>query len=179
MPFQFRSCSLPGLIVISPTVYTDDRGFFMESFKESDFIKAGITERFIQDNVSRSCEGTLRGLHFQHAPYAQAKLVRCSRGRLWDVAVDIRPGSASYGQWSGLELSEHNRLIHFLPAGFAHGFLALEDDTELCYSCSAEYSAEHEGGIRWNDPELAIAWPSVDVLVSAKDAALPFLKDLL
>jgi dTDP-4-dehydrorhamnose 3,5-epimerase len=178
MAFTFIASSLPGLLVITPAVYSDGRGYFMEVFKESDFIKAGICEQFVQDNVSCSSKGTLRGLHFQNPPHAQSKLVRCTSGRLWDVVVDIRPTSSTYGHWAGLELSKKNRLMHYVPAGFAHGFLALEDDTELYYKCGSEYTPDSEGGIRWDDPELGIAWPLEDVLVSAKDAALPFLKDM-
>lgn len=178
MPFSITSSSITGLCVITPRLFPDDRGFFMETYKESDFIKAGINERFVQDNHSRSSKGTLRGLHFQRPPFAQAKLVRCTRGRLWDVAVDLRPSSPTYKQWHGVELSEENRVMFFIPAGFAHGFVALEDGTELQYKCSAEYNAQSDGGVRWDDPELAIAWPITDVLVSAKDAALPYLKDI-
>lgn len=178
MPFTFTETELEGLLVITPRVFEDERGYFMETYKESDFQKAGIRERFVQDNHSRSSRGTLRGLHFQRAPHAQAKLVRVTRGSLWDVAVDLRPGSKTYGRWVGIELSESNKKLFFIPAGFAHGFVALEDGTELQYKCSAEYNAHADGGVRWDDPELAIEWPLRVVLVSAKDAALPLLKDL-
>jgi len=178
MPFVFEQIKIDSFLIITPRLFPDDRGFFMETYKESDFIKAGISERFVQDNHSRSSKGTLRGLHFQRPPYAQAKLVRCTRGRLWDVAVDLRPSSPTYKQWHGVELSEENHVMFFIPAGFAHGFVALEDGTELQYKCSAEYNAQSDGGVRWDDPELAIAWPITDVLVSAKDAALPYLKDI-
>lgn len=178
MPFTFTETELEGLLVITPRVFEDERGYFMETYKESDFQKAGIRERFVQDNHSRSSRGTLRGLHFQRAPHAQAKLVRVTRGSLWDVAVDLRPGSKTYGRWVGIELSESNKKLFFIPAGFAHGFVALEDGTELQYKCSAEYNAQADGGVRWDDPELAIEWPLRDVLVSAKDAALPPLKEL-
>lgn len=178
MPFVFEQTSIDGLLIITSRLFPDDRGFFMETYKESDFIKAGINERFVQDNHSRSSKGTLRGLHFQRPPFAQAKLVRCTRGRLWDVAIDLRPSSPTYKQWHGVELSEENRVMFFIPAGFAHGFVALEDGTELQYKCSAEYNAQSDGGVRWDDPELAIDWPIKDVLVSLKDAALPYLKDI-
>jgi len=178
MPFGFSATSIEGLMVVTPRVYSDERGFFIETYKESDFLKAGITGRFVQDNHSRSSRGTLRGLHFQRAPHAQGKLVRVTRGRLWDVAVDLRPGSPTYGKWHGIELSADNRTMFYIPAGFAHGFVALEDCTELQYKCTAEYNAASDGGVRWDDPELAIAWPVTDVLVSAKDAALPYLKEL-
>ena len=178
MPFTFTATPIEGLVVVTPRVFPDGRGFFIETYKEADFRKAGIDGRFVQDNHSRSSRGTLRGLHFQRAPHAQGKLVRATRGRLWDVAVDLRPGSPTYGKWHGLELSEENRIMFYIPAGFAHGFLALEDGTELQYKCTAEYNAASDGGLRWDDPDLAIAWPISDVLVSAKDAALPYLKEL-
>lgn len=178
MPFDFKKTTIQDLCVITPHLFPDDRGFFMETYKESDFIEAGISERFVQDNHSRSSKSTLRGLHFQRPPFAQAKLVRCTRGRLWDVAVDLRPSSPTYKQWHGVELSEENRVMFFIPAGFAHGFVALEDGAELQYKCSAEYNAQSDGGVRWDDPDLAIDWPIKDVLVSPKDAALPYLKDI-
>ena len=179
MPFTFTPGPIEGLVIIEPRVYADDRGFFMESFKASDFAAAGIPGPFVQDNHSRSRRGTLRGLHFQREPYAQGKLVRVTRGAVWDVAVDLRPGSPSFAKWYGLELSERNHLMFWIPAGFAHGFVALEDDSELQYKCTAEYHAPSDGGIRWNDPDLAITWPIKDVLISPKDATLPYLKDII
>lgn len=178
MPCTFIRQELDGLVIVSPRIFPDDRGFFMETYKESEFGLNGIDVAFAQDNHSRSSKGTLRGLHFQRPPYAQAKLVRCTRGRLWDVAVDLRQSSPNYKHWHGVELSEENRVMFFIPAGFAHGFVALEDGTEIQYKCSAEYNAQSDGGIRWDDPDLAIDWPIKDVLVSAKDAALPHLKDI-
>ncbi|MHB0896407.1 MAG: dTDP-4-dehydrorhamnose 3,5-epimerase [Spirochaetales bacterium] len=173
MPFKFFACPIEGLALIEPRVFPDDRGFFMETFKESEFLAAGIAGRFVQDNHSLSCRGTLRGLHFQRAPYEQGKLVRVSSGSIWDVAVDLRPESPTLGKWYGLELSAANRRMLYIPAGFAHGFLALEDGTELQYKCTAEYNGPSEAGIRWDDPDLAIDWPSRDVLVSDKDSLLP------
>jgi dTDP-4-dehydrorhamnose 3,5-epimerase len=178
MPFIFSNMPIEGLVVVAPRLFPDDRGFFMETFKESDFLKAGINARFVQDNHSRSSKGTLRGLHFQKPPHAQAKLVRCIRGRLWDVAVDLRSGSPTYKKWHGVELSEESRAMFFIPAGFAHGFVALEDGTELQYKCSAEYNSQSDGGIRWDDPDLGVEWPLKDVLVSSKDAGLPRFKDI-
>ena len=178
MPFDFYTTDLPGLLYCIPALFSDDRGSFMETYKESDFIEAGIPERFVQDNYSRSNEGALRGLHFQRPPHAQAKLVRCARGRLWDVVVDLRRDSPTYKRWHGVELSEENRVMFFIPAGFAPGFVALEDGTELQYKCSAEYNAQSDGGVRWDDPDLAIDWPIKDVIVSPKDAALPYIKDI-
>jgi dTDP-4-dehydrorhamnose 3,5-epimerase len=180
MPFTFTKAPIEGLVIIEPRAFPDERGFFMESYKQSDFEKAGILGPFVQDNHSRSKRGVLRGLHFQRPPYAQGKLVRVSRGRAWDVAVDLRKGSPTFGKYFALELSESNRLMFWIPAGFAHGFLALEDDTELQYKCTAEYNAASDGGLRWNDPDIAIAWPDIGIppLVSAKDAALPLLREV-
>lgn len=180
MPFTFTKAPIEGLVIIEPRAFPDERGFFMESYKQSDFEKAGILGPFVQDNHSRSKRGVLRGLHFQRPPYAQGKLVRVSRGCAWDVAVDLREGSPTFGKYFALELSESNRLMFWIPAGFAHGFLALEDDTELQYKCTAEYNAASDGGLRWNDPDIAIAWPDIGIppIVSAKDAALPTLREV-
>jgi len=179
MPFQIRTTPIDGLLVIEPKVFADERGFFMESFKASDFAAFGITQDFVQDNHSKSRKGVIRGLHFQRAPYAQGKLVRVTRGRAWDVAVDLRKGSLTFGTWYAVELSADNHLLFWIPEGFAHGFLALEDDTELLYSCTAEYNPTSDGGVRWNDPDIAVAWPQIGVspLLSTKDAVLPLLKD--
>ena len=178
MPFSFFSGELPGLVIIEPRVFPDDRGFFLETFKESDFTPAGISGPFVQDNHSRSSRGVLRGLHFQKEPHAQGKLVRVSRGVAWDVAVDLRNSSPAYGKWTALELSEDNQRMVYIPPGFAHGFLALEDDTELQYKCTAEYNGDADAGVRWDDPDIAIDWPFTDVIVSEKDMSLPYLKDL-
>ena len=179
MPFQIRTTPIDGLLVIEPKVFADERGFFMESFKASDFAAFGITQDFVQDNHSKSRKGVIRGLHFQRAPYAQGKLVRVTRGRAWDVAVDLRKGSPTFGTWCAVELSADNHLLFWIPEGFAHGFLALEDDTELLYKCTAEYNPTSDGGVRWNDPDIAVAWPQIGVspLLSTKDAVLPLLKD--
>lgn len=179
MPFQIRTTPIDGLLVIEPKVFADERGFFMESFKASDFAAFGITQNFVQDNHSKSRKGVIRGLHFQRAPYAQGKLVRVTRGRAWDVAVDLRKGSPTFGTWCAVELSADNHLLFWIPEGFAHGFLALEDDTELLYKCTAEYNPTSDGGIRWNDPDIGVAWPQIGVspLLSSKDAVLPLLKD--
>ncbi len=141
--------------------------------------KRVYTPSYVQDNSSRSKRGVLRGLHFQRAPHAQGKLVRVSRGRAWDVAVDLRAGSPTYGKYHAIELSEENKRMFWIPEGFAHGFLALEDDTELQYKCTAEYSAAEDGGIRWDDPDIGIDWPDLGMrpIVSAKDAALPLLRE--
>jgi len=179
MPFQMRTTPIDGLLVIEPKVFADERGFFMESFKASDFAAFGITQNFVQDNHSKSRKGVIRGLHFQRAPYAQGKLVRVTRGRAWDVAVDLRKGSPTFGTWCAVELSADNHLLFWIPEGFAHGFLALEDDTELLYKCTAEYNPTSDGGVRWKDPDIGVGWPQIGVspLLSSKDAVLPLLKD--
>ncbi len=165
-------------MLIEPKVFYDERGFFVEDYKESDFAKSGITERFVQDNHSRSCRGVLRGLHYQRRPFAQAKLVRVIKGAVWDAVVDIRQDSGTYLQWYGIELSAENRRMLFVPAGFAHGFLTISDEADLLYKCSAEYNKSLEAGFRWNDPDLGISWPEEDYIVSDKDAKLPYIRDL-
>jgi len=160
-------------MIVEPRRFQDERGFFMETWQASDFIKAGIPGPFLQDNHSSSARGTVRGMHFQRAPHAQGKLVRVVRGAAWDVAVDLRDGSSHFGTWQAMELSAENGLLLYIPPGFAHGFLALEEGTELLYKCTAEYHAASEGGIRWDDPGIGISWPLSEVLVSSKDTALP------
>jgi dTDP-4-dehydrorhamnose 3,5-epimerase len=179
MPFSFEKTPLEGVLIVRPRVFDDDRGFFFESYKASEFRAAGIDQAFVQDNHSRSDRGVLRGLHMQLPPHAQAKLVRVTRGSVWDIAVDMRKGSATFGRWFGLELSETNRTMLFIPRGFAHGFVTLSEQAELQYKCDAEYDKASELGVRWDDPDLAIDWPLADVHVSAKDAALPFLKEVV
>lgn len=174
MPFEFRPADLPGLVIVEPKVHVDDRGSFSETYKRSDFVAAGIAEEFIQDNRSTSRKRTLRGLHFQRPPHVQAKLVQVIRGAAWDVAVDLRKGSPTFLKWFALELSASNRLMLYIPGGFAHGFLALEDGTMFAYKCSSEYDRDSEGGIRWDDPDLAIPWPDGRIHVSDKDASLPY-----
>jgi len=181
VPFVFTPGPIEGLIIIEPRIFHDERGFFMETYKESDFTAAGIPGPFVQDNHSRSSRGTLRGLHFQKAPYAQGKLVRVTRGAVWDVAVDLRPGSVTFGKWFGIELSETNKILLWIPPGFAHGFVALEDNTELQYKCTAEYHAPSDGGIRWDDPDIGIPWPDLGIpyILSEKDKKLPLLREFL
>jgi len=178
MPFIFEKTPLEGVLIARPSVLDDDRGCFFESYKASEFESAGIDQLFVQDNHSRSRRGVLRGLHLQLPPHAQARLVWVTRGSAWDVAVDLRYDSPTNGRWFGLELSEANRNMLFIPRGFAHGFVALTEQAELQYKCDAEYDKASEFGIRWNDPDLAITWPLDDVLLSDKDATLPWLKDL-
>ena len=172
--------NLPGVFVIEPNVFGDHRGWFMESYNQAGFEAAtGMKIEFIQDNQSFSAQvGTLRGLHYQLAPKAQTKLIRCTRGRIYDVAVDIRPESKTYGQWFGIELSEENKKQLLVPKGFAHGFMTLTPDVEVQYKVDELYSPEHDRGIIWNDPSTGIEWPlDVVPVLSAKDEAAPLLKD--
>lgn len=177
MPFIFTKCEIPGPVIVEPRVFGDDRGFFLESYKKSDFVKNGIDVEFLQDNHSLSSRGVLRGLHYQKPPFAQAKLVRVISGAVWDVAVDIRKKSPTYKKWIAVELSGENKKMFFIPEGFAHGFVAITDDVQLMYKCSNEYSPQHDAGIIWNDPEIAIQWPVDNPVLSDKDIILPFLKD--
>ncbi len=169
---------IPGLLLIEPRVHVDDRGYFLEMYKESEFRMHGISIPFVQDNHSLSFRGVVRGLHFQREPREQGKLVRAVHGLVWDVAVDVRPGSPTFGRWYGTNLSSENQLMMYIPPGFAHGFQTLSEEAHFCYKCTAEYDRESEGGIRWDDPDLAIPWPLPGTRVSEKDASLPFLKDL-
>jgi dTDP-4-dehydrorhamnose 3,5-epimerase len=177
MPFTFQSTALVDAIVIDPKSFADDRGMFRETFKIADFADAGLPTRFAQANLSSSRKGVLRGLHFQTDPMAQGKLVSCVAGAIYDVAVDIRHGSPTFGQWIGEELSMANGRMLWIPAGFAHGFCALEDNSALSYSVTEVFSGAHDGGIAWNDPELGIEWPISDPLLSDKDQELPRLAD--
>ena len=159
--FTFKTY-IPGVILIEPRVFGDDRGFFMETYKHSDFASAGIKESFVQDNYSRSLKGILRGLHYQKNPNAQGKLVQCIAGRIFDAAVDIRKGSPSFGKWVAAELSGDNRLMLYVPAGFAHGFLVLSETADVMYKCTKEYSPADDRGIIWSYPEnrhkMAAEW---------------------
>jgi len=176
MPFTFRKTELKEVILIEPRVFPDDRGFFLESYKESDFRAAGIDAVFVQDNHSMSRKNVLRGLHYQLPPEAQEKLVRVIRGAVLDVAVDIRRGSPTFLEYISTELSDENHNMLYIPAGFAHGFVALTQDVHLAYKCTAEYDPELDRGIKWDDPDIGIKWPVSNPLVSEKDRALPCLK---
>jgi len=182
MPFEFKPTSLEGVIIIKPTVFADSRGFFIETYKKSEFEKYGITVDFVQDNHSKSTKGVLRGLHFQKNPFAQGKLVRCIKGAIFDVAVDIRKQSPTFGKWFGMELNEDNKLMLWIPPGFAHGFLTLSDEAEIIYKVSgAEYTPSHDSGIIWNDPAIGIDWPVDtvgDIILSEKDKKLGTLQEL-
>ena len=168
---------IEGLCVITPAVHGDSRGYFMETYKEEDFVAAGLDYRFVQDNQSSSSHGVLRGLHFQKT-FPQAKLVRVLKGEVFDVAVDLRKGSETYGQWVGVLLSEDNHRQFMIPRGFAHGFVVVSDHAEFAYKCDEKYHPEDEGGILWNDPEIAIEWPEVgEVILSEKDKKNPTLAE--
>lgn len=175
MPFSFIETAIPGVILVEPRVFKDERGFFLETYKDSEFRANGIDTVFLQDNHSRSTKGILRGLHFQKQPKAQAKLVRCAYGKIFDVAVDIRPESKTFKQWVGYELSSENKRMLFIPEGFAHGFVVISDAAEVVYKASREYSPEHDTGIRWNDPEIGIDWGIDNPVISEKDKNLKLL----
>jgi dTDP-4-dehydrorhamnose 3,5-epimerase len=177
MPFTFRPAGLAGLVVVEPRVFPDDRGFFLESYKESEFRRAGISAQFVQDNHSSSVKGVLRGLHYQLPPFAQGKLVRVLEGRVWDVAVDIRADSPTFGKWYGIELSADDHRMFYIPPGFAHGFVTVSERAQFFYKCTAEYRKESEAGFRWDDPTVGIAWPPTDVIVSERDRSLPRFLD--
>ena len=177
MPFEFRELEIPGVFLVEPKVFGDERGFFMETYKMSDFVAAGIVESFVQDNHSRSTRGVLRGLHYQNPPFAQGKLVRVVRGEVFDVAVDIRRGSPTWGKWVGVVLSEENKKSLYIPAGFAHGFCVLSEVADVVYKTTDVYCAESEAGIIWNDAELKIEWPVERPVLSEKDAAFPALRE--
>ena len=172
---MFEQTGMAGLLVFTPPRHGDDRGFFSETWSERAFTELGLGFGWVQDNHSYSREpGVLRGLHYQAPPMSQAKLVRCTRGRIWDVAVDVRPGSPTFGQWHGLELSADNWKQFLVPRGFLHGFVTMAPDTEVQYKVDQPYSPEHDGAVIWNDPELAIEWPLTDApTLSAKDAGAP------
>jgi dTDP-4-dehydrorhamnose 3,5-epimerase len=176
---QVTQLDIAGLFVFEPRVFADERGAFFESFNATRFREAtGLDVEFVQDNHSISKQGVVRGLHYQLAPHAQGKLVRVVTGRVWDVAVDIRPGSPSFGKWAGVELSAKNRKQFWIPAGFAHGFVALEDDTQFLYKTTALWHGASERAIRWDDPALAIGWPMPgEAIVSGKDAVAPLFAD--
>jgi dTDP-4-dehydrorhamnose 3,5-epimerase len=169
--------SIGGVTLLEPRVFSDERGWFMELFKESTFREIGLPARFVQDNFSSSRRGVIRGLHFQVAPFEQGKLITCIRGTIFDVVVDLRLNSPTLGKWESMELSAENRLAWYVPEGFAHGFQALEDSSRVLYKCTTEYSREHEAGIIYNDTELGIPWPLPSPSLSQKDLDLPTFHD--
>ena len=168
------------MVIVQPRIFRDERGYFLETFQQETFAENGIGENFFQDNHSVSRKNVLRGMHYQCAPYAQGKLVRVAAGRVYDVVVDIRSGSATYGEWFGIELSAENQTMLWVPAGFAHGFLALETDSVFLYKVTAPYRPGHEAGFRFDDPALGIDWPvdSGEAIVSGKDLDLPAFADM-
>ena len=169
---------LKGVFVLEPQVFGDTRGWFMESWSQRKMHDAGIDVQFVQDNQSFSAQkGTLRGLHYQLNPMCQAKLLRCTRGKIFDVAVDIRKGSPQYGKWVGVELSAENKKQLFIPRGFAHGFITLTDDVEVQYKADNYYAPECDGNIRWDDPDIGVEWPLKPVILSEKDSKAPLLKE--
>lgn len=180
MSLLIERTPLEGLLIVKPQVFRDARGFFIESYNRPRFVAAGIPTEFVQDNHSLSARGTLRGLHFQTTP-GQAKLIRCTRGRIWDVAVDIRPGSATFGRHFAAELSPEDFAMLYIPVGFAHGFLVLSDEAEVQYKCSNVYDPATEAGLAWDDAELGIAWPLDRVggtpLLSERDKKNPSFRE--
>jgi dTDP-4-dehydrorhamnose 3,5-epimerase len=175
---EFIPTKLKDAYLIKPRVFQDPRGFFLESYSKKIFAENGIDIEFVQDNHSMSAKkGVLRGLHFQNPSFSQAKLVRVTRGKVYDVIVDLRKNSETFGSWQGFELSAENFMMLFVPRGFAHGFITLEDNTEFQYKCDNYYSPESESGIIWNDPELDIDWPVNNPTLSEKDKNLKFFKD--
>jgi dTDP-4-dehydrorhamnose 3,5-epimerase len=177
MPFTFKKLDIQDVILVEAKAFPDERGFFLESFKESIFASNGINTRFVQDNFSHSIKGVLRGLHYQKNPKAQAKLVIALRGEIFDVAVDIRKGSPTYGKWVGEILSENNHKLLYIPEGFAHGFCVLSEEADVLYKVNQEYSPEDEMGIMWNDSEINIKWPIDKPILHEKDSNLPSLKN--
>lgn len=178
--FKFIETKIPDLYIIEPTVFGDERGYFMESYNEKDFHEAGLTMQFVQDNESRSKKGVLRGLHFQ-TKHTQGKLVRCTEGEVYDVAVDLRKGSPTYGQWVGAYLSEDNKRQFYVPEGFAHGFLVMTEYATFSYKCTDYYAPDYDGGVLWNDPDIGVEWPidRIDELcLSDKDVKQKKLSEL-
>lgn len=177
--FNFKPVDIEGVYIIETGVFGDNRGYFMETYNYNDFKSAGLDEVFVQDNKSKSKRGVLRGLHFQKN-YSQGKLVRVEKGNVFDVVVDLREKSSTYGKWIGVTLSEENRKQFYIPKGFAHGFLVLSDEAEFCYKCTEFYHPEDENGIIWNDPDINIKWPleGIDnIIFSEKDKLWPTLKE--
>ncbi len=176
---KVTSCGMEGLYVIEPTVFYDERGYFVETYNQKDFEEAGLTMVFVQDNQSMSVKGVLRGLHYQKQ-YPQGKLVRVVKGAVFDVAVDLRAGSATYGKWYGVELSAENKKQFYIPEGFAHGFLVLSEEAEFAYKCTDFYHPGDEGGLIWNDPAIGVKWPIEDgqqLIISEKDQKWGRLKE--
>jgi len=177
MPFVFEQTAIHGLILVKPKVFGDQRGFFKELFKASDFEQVGLPARFCQDNLSFSRRGVLRGLHYQLPPHAQGKLVTCLQGEIYDVALDLRRSSPTFGRWLAVHLSGENHQLLYLPPGLAHGFQVLSEEALVFYKCTAEYAPEAEAGVIWNDPELAIPWPLSPPVLSERDQRWPSFRE--
>ena len=178
--FNFIKTKIPDLYIIEPKVFGDKRGYFMESYSQKDFLEAGLCMTFVQDNESKSCKGVLRGLHFQ-TKHTQGKLVRVTQGEVWDVAVDLRKGSPTYGKWEGVYLSADNKRQFYVPEGFAHGFVVTSEEAVFNYKCTDFYAPEYDSGLLWNDEDVAIEWPieGIDeILLSEKDKKQKTLKEL-
>jgi dTDP-4-dehydrorhamnose 3,5-epimerase len=178
MPFTFQPLEVAGAVLITPRVFPDGRGFFLESYKASDFAAAGVTEPFVQENHSSSARGVLRGLHFQRSPHAQGKLVQALQGEIFDVYVDLRRDSPTFGRWHGEVLSADNRLMLYIPPWCAHGFCVLSEEAHVQYKVTSEYAPDAEGGVAWDDPDVGIDWPVAEPLLSPRDEAWPRLCDL-
>ena len=179
MPFEFEPQKIKDVILIKPKIFGDNRGFFMETYKKSDFQKNGIKIEFTQDNHSKSTKGVLRGLHYQANPHSQAKLIRCIKGRIYDVAVDIRPNSETFGEYVKVELSQENSRMIFIPEGFAHGFVVLSDEAEILYKASGEYHPQSDRGILWNHKKIGINWDiDFEPILSDKDKEQPCFEDI-
>ena len=179
MPLTFEATDLPGVLLVVPKVFADDRGFLMETYKRSEFERVGLDVPMLQENHSRSTQGTLRGLHYQREPKAQGKLVRVVFGEIFDVAVDIRRGSPTFGRWVGVALSGANRKSIYIPPGFAHGFCVTSAEAEVIYKTTEEYAPDHEEGIRWDDPAIGIAWPVAAPTLSPRDQHWPSLAQIV
>ncbi len=173
---KITQTKIADVLLVEPSVHTDKRGFFMETYHRDKFAKAGLDMTFVQDNHAKSVQHTLRGLHFQQK-FPQGKLIRCLQGCIFDVAVDIRPDSGQFGQWVGVELTAENKKQLFIPSGFAHGYYVLSETAEITYKCTEVYHPDDEGGIIWNDPQIGIKWPENSPILSGKDKTLPTLAD--
>ncbi len=177
MPFTFTRLRIPGLVLVESRRFEDPRGSFMEAYQEAAFAAGGIGDRFVQGNLSRSLKGTLRGLHFQKPPKVQAKLLLVLKGAIFDVAVDLRRHSPTFGEWEAVTLAEGTGRMLYVPEGFAHGFCVTSEEAEVLYQVSAPYAPELDRGVLWSDPALAVPWPAKAPVLSAKDAVLPLLRD--
>jgi dTDP-4-dehydrorhamnose 3,5-epimerase len=177
MPFRFVRSEIPDVVIVEPRVFPDERGFFMETYKRSEFAVQGIDEIFVQGNHSKTAKGILRGLHYQKHPKAQGKLLRVLFGEIFDVAVDLRQDAPTFGKWVAFSLTSENRKMLYVPAGFAHGFCVLSDEAEVSYMTTVEYAPEHERGVRWDDCDLGIRWPIANPTLSSRDLSWPCLKD--